>query len=305
MCDMSNQQSLSVLIRRFREIGLSPDARHGQNFLIDLNLLHLLARSADIQPNDVVLEIGTGTAGLTTLLAEQAAAVITVEIDSHLYGMAAETLIDCENVVMLKHDALKNKNRFDPRVIEAVQTALAAGADRNFKLVANLPYNVATPIITNLLDCEVLPTSMTVTIQKELADRILAAPRSKDYSSLSIWMQSQCSVELVRVLAPTVFWPQPKVTSAIIRITVDQEKRSQIPELRYFHQFVRAMFIHRRKFLRSNLLGAMKQHFGKPEADEVLAEMNFSGNTRAEEIDVPTMLAFCEAVRRRAPDWHL
>ena len=305
MVRMSNQQTLSVLQRRFAEIGLMPDARHGQNFLIDQNLLQLLLRAGDVQPNDVVLEVGTGTGGLTALLAEQAAAVITVEIDQHLHTLASETLLEADNVVMLQHDVLKNKNRFDPRVIEAVQHALSESPDRRFKLVANLPYNVATPVITNLLDCETVPVSMTVTIQKELADRILAPPRSKDYSSLSIWIQSQCETELVRVLAPSVFWPRPKVTSAILHIRVDEQKRQRIPERWYFHQFVRAMFIHRRKFLRSNLLGAMKRHFGKPEADEIMAEMGFSGNTRAEEIDVETMIAFCETVRRRASDWSL
>src|SRR3990172_10151931 len=105
-----------------------------------------------------------------------------------------------------------------------------------------------------------VPHSMVVTIQKELADRMSAVPSTKDYSALSVWMKSQCEVETVRVLAPSVFWPVPKVTSAIIRIVVDPEKRARIADLKYFHQFIKALFLHRRKFLRANVQAAMKRH---------------------------------------------
>lgn len=302
---MARNQTVSYLRQRFAEVGIQPDARHGQNFLIDMNLLRLLADAAELGPRDVVLEVGTGTGALTERMAERAAAVVTVEIDQHLHQLASEVLIDHENVVMLHQDALKNKNRLHPRVIEAVQTALAAEPGRQFKLAANLPYSVATPILTNLLACETTPVSMTATIQKELADRINARPSTSDYSSLSIWMQAQCDIEVVRVLPPQVFWPAPKVHSAIIKLTVNSEKRSRIPDLTYFHQVVRMMFIHRRKFLRSNLLGAMKNRLSKPEVDEVMAQLGFGPDTRAEQLDVETMLRLSEALRARAPDWKL
>ena len=302
---MARNQTVSYLRQRFAEVGIQPDSRHGQNFLIDMNLLRVLVDAAELGPSDVVLEVGTGTGGLTEIMAERAGAVVTVEIDQHLYQMAGEVLIDRENVTMLHQDALKNKNRFHPNVIAAVQEALVAEPGRQFKLAANLPYSVATPILTNLLSCEVLPVTMTATIQKELADRIAAPPSTSDYSSLSIWIQSQCDVEVVRILPPQVFWPAPKVYSAILHLTVNLEKRARIPELTYFHQFVRMMFIHRRKFLRSNLLGAMKNRLTKPEVDEVMRELEFAPNTRAEELDVETMIRLCEAVRRRAPDWKL
>lgn len=302
---MARNQTVSYLRRRFAEVGIKPDSRHGQNFLIDMNLLRLLADAAELGPQDVVLEVGTGTGALTDLLAERAGWVVTVEIDQHLYQLASEVLIDYDNVTMLQHDALKNKNRFHPNVMEAVGAALAAEPGRQFKLAANLPYSVATPILTNLLDCEHLPVSMTATIQKELADRIAAPPSTSDYSSLSIWIQSQCDVELVRVLPPQVFWPAPKVHSAIIKLTVNEEKRARIPDLKYFHQFVRMMFVHRRKFLRSNLLGAMKNYLDKPQVDEVMSELGFGPDTRAEQLDVETMIRLCEAVRARAPEWKL
>ncbi len=292
-------------MQRFREVGIQPATRHGQNFLIDLNLQELIVDSADLSFRDVVLEIGTGTGALTAIMAKRAGAVITVEIDGHLFELASELLLDCDNVTMLKHDALKNKNQFDPRVIEAIGEELAKDPERQLKLVANLPYNIATPVISNLLTCGHVPHLMVATIQKELGDRMVAKPWSKDYGALSVWMQCQAKTEIVRIMPPSVFWPPPKVESAIVRITVDPERRAAIPDLRYFHQFVKAIFIHRRKFLRANVVAAMKRHLSKEEVDEVLAEMDFKTDTRAEQLDVPTLLKLTELIRVRAPDWTL
>ena len=294
-----NRQSVSYLTRRFKEVGLRPDKRRGQNFLIDLNLIQLLANSAEVSDRDVVLEVGTGTGSLTGLLAPLAAVVVTVEIDSHLCQLASEELVDYDNVEMLHQDALKNKNNFDPRVLEAVQQHLDAAPERQFKLVSNLPYSVATPIIANLLSGDVTPTSMTVTIQKELADRILAGPGTKNYGALSIWMQSQCRVSLVRVLPPNVFWPRPKVDSAIIHIEVDSSLRDRIEDLNFFHQFVRSMFFHRRKFLRSVLISAMKGNLDKPAVDEIMDELGLAADSRAEQLDVERMLELSRAVQAR------
>ena len=292
-------------MNRFREVGIQPATRHGQNFLIDLNLQQLIVDSACLTSQDVVLEVGTGTGALTALMAKRAGAVITVEIDGHLFELASELLLEFDNVAMLKHDALKNKNQFDPRVIDAIGLELAKEPGRRLKLVANLPYNVATPIISNLLSCEYVPHSMVATIQKELADRIVAKPWSKDYSALSVWMQCQADAEIVRIMSPSVFWPPPKVESAIIRIIVNTERRAEVPDLRYFHQFVKSIFIHRRKFLRANVVAAMKKHLSKEEVDEVLTEMKFQPDTRTEQLDVPTLLRLTELIRTRAPDWKL
>ena len=174
-----HRQTISYLTRRFQEVGLRPDTRHGQNFLIDLNLVRILAEEAQLEPHDVVLEVGTGTGSLTAMLAERAGVVVTVEIDSHLHQMATEELAGCDNIVFLQQDALKNKNNFHPNVLETVRSQLAEDPRRRLKLVANLPYNVATPVLSNLLETDLVPFSMTATIQKELADRIVAQPRSK------------------------------------------------------------------------------------------------------------------------------
>jgi 16S rRNA (adenine1518-N6/adenine1519-N6)-dimethyltransferase len=299
------RQTKSFLIQRFREMGIAPATRHGQNFLIDLNLVELIVGAADLGENDVVLEVGTGTGSLTAMMAARAAAVVTVEIDGHLFELASEQLVDLPNVTMLHLDALHNKNRFDDRLMEEVGRQLATGPWHRLKLVANLPYNIATPVVSNLLLCPHVPHSMVVTIQKELADRITAHPSTKDYGALSVWIQSQCSAEIVRVMAPTVFWPEPKVTSAILRLVVDPERRTAIPDLRYFHQLTKALFLHRRKFLRANVLAAMKRHLTKPQVDELLDAMGFAADARTEQLDVATLLEFSERVRVAAPDWSL
>jgi 16S rRNA (adenine1518-N6/adenine1519-N6)-dimethyltransferase len=294
----SNRQTLSFLLKRLEETGIRPRGKYGQNFLIDLNLLQVLFEAAAVTGDDVVLEVGTGTGSLTALLARRAAAVVTVEIDPAMFQLASEELHRCDNVVMLQIDALKNKNHLNSAVLDAVAAQLAMAPGRRFKLVANLPYNIATPILSNLLREEMPPQSMTVTIQKELAERITALPGSKDYSALSIWIQSQCRVEILRVLPPSVFWPRPKVSSAFLQITLDESMRRRIPDRAFFQDFVRAMFLHRRKFLRSELLTVVKGRLDKPEVDAILAGLNLDGTVRAESLDVDAMLALCEAVRR-------
>ncbi len=292
----STRQTASFLVRRFREAGLTPDTRHGQNFLIDLNLLDLLVRTADVGHEDLVLEVGTGTGSLTARLAELAAAVITVERDPRLYELAADELADCTNVTMLRHDALKNKNHLHPNVLTAVCEQLAAAPARRFKLVANLPYNIATPVISNLLDADPVPVSMTVTIQKELAERITARPGTKDYSALSVWVQCQCDVEIVRLLPPTAFWPKPKVHSAIVHVVARPEKRNRIDDVARFHALVRSLFLHRRKLLRGVLSTASAANLEKAEADRILERLGIKPTARAEELDVETLLALCREI---------
>ncbi len=133
------------------------------------------------------------------------------------------------------------------------------------------------------------PVSMTVTIQKELAERIVAQPGTKDYGALSVWVQSQCRAQIVRLLPPEAFWPRPLVTSAIVHIEYEPEMRARIADLRFFHDFVRSMFFHRRKFLRSVLISAFKDDLEKREIDEILTDLrDFGADARAEQLSVET-----------------
>lgn len=300
---MSERQTARFLSDRLTAAGLTPQSHYGQNFLIDLNLVDLIARSAQMRPTDVVLEIGTGVGSLTTRLGDQAGQVITSEIDHHLFKLAQVQLAGYDNVTQIAGDALRNKHTLAPALMEAVRAAMAQIGDQaRFLLVANLPYNVATPIISNLLHETPMPSTLVVTIQKELADRLVASPATKDYGALSVWVQTLGTVELVRELPPQVFWPRPKVTSAVVRIDTQQQLRDQIPDPKFFHEFLRALFFHRRKFLRSVVCSATKNVLTKPQVDATLATLGFSPELRVEVLPVDEIGRLIEGFRRAIAD---
>ncbi len=294
---MTERQTLSFISKSLERAGLHPKTKYGQNFLVDLNLLDILIQGSDIQKTDVILEVGTGMGSLSKLMAPLAGAVVTVEIDRDLQALAAKELRGLKNITMLSCDALRNKNHMREDVLVAVRETLASIPNSKFKLVANLPYNVATPIISNLLTVDPFPDRMVVTIQKELAQRIVAEPGCKEYSALTIWMQSLCDCEILRILPPSVFWPSPKVDSAIIRITPNAAKRSRIVDLEYYHSRLRALFFHRRKFLRSQLFTATQDDLSKLQIDEILERLGLAPNLRAEQLSVEQIIELLEATR--------
>jgi 16S rRNA (adenine1518-N6/adenine1519-N6)-dimethyltransferase len=298
--NMSDRQTLSYLQQRFEAARIQPQPRFGQNFLIDLNLVEIIAKTADLGPRDVVLEVGTGMGSLTKLLAQKAGHVVTVEIDHHLAPLARQEFAEVENVTLLEQDALKSKNQLHPTIIETLRERVASIAGGRIKLVANLPYNIATPILSNLLDLEPWPVRMVATIQRELAERIVAKPHSKDYSALSIWMQAQCQVEIVRLMPSSVFWPRPRVESAILDIRPQKVLRDRIADRREFHELVRGIFLHRRKFLRSALFSAVKDRLDKPSVDEILSELELEATARAEQLSPLQMIELVDAVRQRS-----
>lgn len=298
----SNNQTRTYLMQRFETLGIHPRNKLGQNFLIDLNLLRLLRETAKLDKNDVVLEVGTGTGSLTGSMALEAAEVVTVEVDSVMHEMAKQEHWDKANIRFLLADILENKNRLNRQVLDVIREELAKSPGRKFKLCANLPYQIATPLMSNLLLTDIPPVSMTVTIQKEVGNRIAAKPGTKDYGALAVWMQSQCDCCLVRVMPPSVFWPRPKVDSAIVQVIYNPKKRGRIPDLIFFHDFVRALFFHRRKFLRSVLCSAFKNRVEKKTVDDILEEMNLKGEIRAERLPVKIILALSEKFRLLLPE---
>ncbi|MEM8671423.1 MAG: 16S rRNA (adenine(1518)-N(6)/adenine(1519)-N(6))-dimethyltransferase RsmA [Planctomycetota bacterium] len=293
-----SRQTATYLSQKLTAAGLRPVSRFGQNFLIDLNLVDLIARSAELENDDVVLEVGTGVGSLTTRLSDAAGAVLSVEIDNNLFQLASDELDGRLNVKLIHGDALRNKNSLRDDLMDQIHDAKSRLGDKSrFMLVANLPYNIATPIIGNLLHQTPPPDRMVVTIQKELADRIVASPGSKDYGALSVWVQSQCECEIVRYLPPTVFWPRPKVHSAILRMDLVPERRAQIADLKYFHQTVRALFFHRRKFLRSVVISAMKGRLDKAKIDQLLANLGYDETARAEQLSIEQIQELTETLR--------
>ncbi len=228
--------------------GASPRKRLGQHFLIDLNLMRLLVDSANITNNDIVLEVGCGTGSLTEALIEKAGMVIAVELDRTLAEIAQSRLANAENIELINTDILENKNTLSRTVTKALESARKKNQGRVL-LVANLPYNAASPTILNLVTGPMVADAMYVTVQKEVADRMTAGPASSDYGSLSIFLAAAGDVKTLRILKPTVFWPQPQVDSAMVKFVRDQEKLKRIENMEFFSQAVHLFMGHRRKTL--------------------------------------------------------
>ena len=290
----STRQTLSYLRNLFEERGIKPKNKLGQNFLIDLNLLDLLLRAAELTPEDLALEVGSGTGGLTARLAEQAGAVVSVEVDPAFASLTAEAVAERPNVVLLHADVLKNKNELSPAVLQAVADRGAKAGTKRTKLVANLPYAVAVPVLSNLLLSGVAVERIVVTVQWEIAERLLARPGTKDYGALAVLVQSLTNVELVRQLPPAVFWPRPQVSSAIVLVRPDAAKRRHVGDPLRFRNFLRDLYVHRRKNLRGALVSMPGARFGKPEVDARLAELGIEGTVRAEALGLEEHLRLCE-----------
>jgi 16S rRNA (adenine1518-N6/adenine1519-N6)-dimethyltransferase len=297
------RQTTAYLKRLFAQVGFTIDARRGQNFLVDLNLIDLLVRSAEIGPRDVVLEVGTGTGALTERLAAAAARVVSAEIDPRLAQLARDRLVDRDNVVLVEGDALAAKHRFAPPLLEALAAARSAAADGRFLLAANLPYCVATPVISNLLALPHPFDAAIVTVQREMAERMTAPAGTRSYNALSVWIGAQCRGEIIRVLPPSVFWPRPKVDSAIVRLDLDRGRRAAIGDLARFHDFVRDVFCHRRKLLRGVLLrmaGGKREEAARRTVEAAFAALGLGADARAEEIPPADFVRLAQAFEEAA-----
>jgi len=293
------RQTRSHLMELFARHGFHPRTDFGQNFLIDLNLVDVLAREGRLGPKDVVLEVGTGTGSLTAQLAAFAAEVITVEVDSRMVQLAHEVVDGFSNVTLLHQDALKDKNHLAPEVLELIAKRLEEVPGRRLKLVANLPFSIATPIVSNLVATEIDWERIVVTIQWELAERMTATPGTRDYGALSAWLQAQCHVKTLRRLPPTVFWPRPKVQSAIVRLVPDPAGRRRIIDRTFFLDFLRRGFHQRRKHFRGVLAGMYRKQISKPDIDSAMAETGIPEKTRAEQIDVAGLVELANRLYQR------
>jgi 16S rRNA (adenine1518-N6/adenine1519-N6)-dimethyltransferase len=210
--------------------------------------MRLLVNSANINSNDVVLEIGCGTGSLTGELVEKAGFVVAVELDRTLAGIAKNNLVKIDNIGLINVDILENKHTLNHDVIRALESARKKNNGR-FLLVSNLPYNIASPTMMNLLTGPLVADSMYVTVQKEIADRMTALPGSDHYSILSIFMNAAGDAEVIRILKPSVFWPRPQVDSAMVGFVRNREKIRRIKDIDLFIETVSLFMGHRRKTL--------------------------------------------------------
>jgi len=242
---MQTKQQIQKLLT---SAGTSVSKRLGQHFLIDLNLMRLLIASANINSNDIVLEVGCGTGSLTQAIAEHAGKTIAVEFDRKLAEIAERQLTGKKNVQTINTDILENKNTINPTILCAIESARKKHSGK-FLLVANLPYNTACPVILNLVAGPLVADAMYVTVQKEVASRMTATSGSKHYGTLSIFLTATGDVKTIRILKPTVFWPAPKVDSAMVSFIRDKRKASRIKNMELLSELVAFFMGHRRKTL--------------------------------------------------------
>ncbi|QEK13365.1 16S rRNA (adenine(1518)-N(6)/adenine(1519)-N(6))-dimethyltransferase RsmA [Crassaminicella thermophila] len=248
----------------------------GQNFLIDENILYKIIDGAEVNKEDMVIEVGPGIGTLTQALAEEANKVIAIEIDKNLLPILSETLGDKDNVEIVNEDVLKlNLHKLIEEKCEG----------KPVKVIANLPYYVTTPIIMKFLEEKVPVKNIVVMIQKEVADRMQAKPRSKDYGSLSVAVQYYCEPHIITKVPRSVFIPQPNVESTVIRLTVRDEPKVKVKDEKLLFAVVRAAFGKRRKTLLNALtnsgLGVDKEIIKK-----VLEESGIEGNRRGETLTI-------------------
>jgi 16S rRNA (adenine1518-N6/adenine1519-N6)-dimethyltransferase len=251
------------------EAGSHPRHRFGQNFMIDQNLVRLVAEAGEVARGDLVVEVGPGTGTLTEELLERSDDVVVVEIDRDLAAVLRRRLADRANFRLIEGDALAGKHELNAELLASLRGAATRG--RPAKLVANLPYNIASPLVIGLLIEGV--RLLAFTVQKEVADRLRAAAGGEAYGPLTVMVQLMARVELLRNLPPQAFWPAPKVDSALVRLTRDDRLGDSA---RPFGQFVHALFSFRRKTLRRALSQAGH------DADAALAATGFDGRLRPE-----------------------
>lgn len=251
--------------------------RFGQNFLIDEHVLEKIIESSGITKDDFILEIGPGIGTMTQYLAEAAREVAAVEIDSSLIPILKDTLKDWDNVSVINNDILKT---------DIKKIADEKNGGKPVKVVANLPYYITTPIIMGLFEKNVPVDSITVMVQKEVADRMQVGPGTKDYGALSLAVQYYAKPEIVANVPPNCFMPRPKVGSAVIRLTRHEVMPVETKDEKLMFSIIRASFNQRRKTLANGLKNSELLHFSKEEIEAAITACGWPLTIRGEALNL-------------------
>lgn len=280
---LGNPQNTIAVLNKYHFIF---QKRFGQNFLIDTHVLDKIVREAGITKEDFVLEIGPGIGTLTQYLCETAREVTAVEIDTNLVPILEDTLSSYDNVMIMNEDILK---------VDIAALALEKNGGNPIKVVANLPYYITTPIIMGLLESGVPLASITIMVQKEVAERMQAGPGTKDYGALSLAVQYYAKAEIVANVPLNCFMPRPNVGSAVIRLTRYAEPPVKVQNEKRMFAMVRASFNQRRKTLQNGLSHELSLHLTKEQVADALREMGLSESIRGEAL---TLAQFAELSNR-------
>jgi 16S rRNA (adenine1518-N6/adenine1519-N6)-dimethyltransferase len=280
-------------IEILQKYGFRFQKKFGQNFLIDPHVLEKIVRAADVNAEDCVVEIGPGIGTLTQYLAKYAREVCAVEIDKNLIPILTEdTLKDWDNVTVINEDCLK---------VDMNRLVEEHNGGRPVKVVANLPYYITTPILMELLEKHVPFASITVMVQKEVADRMQAGPGSKDYGALSLAVQFYTVPEIMANVPPNCFIPRPNVGSAVIRLTGrTEENRVRVKDEHLMFRLIRASFAQRRKTLMNGLKNSQELAYTKEEIETAIRDCGLPAAVRGEALTLEqfAQLADCFAKLR-------
>ncbi len=252
--------------------GFRFNKQFGQNFISDVNLLGAIVSDAGAGKEDAVLEIGAGAGALTRALAERCKKVVAFEIDKNLKPVLDEVLDGYENVETVFGDIMK----IPPELIDDKMA-------EEYKVVANLPYYITTPVIMNFVEKSTRVVSLTLMVQKEVAERLCSQPGTKDYGAVTVAVQAAANVKITRIVKRDMFFPSPNVDSAVVKIDIDKTKYF-IEDYALFRKTVKCAFAMRRKTLHNNLVGAFG--IGKDKADDILTKLNVSRDIRGEALGV-------------------
>ena len=267
---LGNPQNTIEILQKYQ---FSFQKKFGQNFLIDTHVLDKIIRAADIGKDDMVLEIGPGIGTMTQYLAEAAGKVIAVEIDRNLIPILQDTLDGYENVRLINEDVLK---------LDLRKLVQEENEGKPVKVVANLPYYITTPIIMGLFEGSVPVSSITVMVQKEVAERMKSGPGNKDYGALSLAVQYYADTYLVANVPPNCFMPRPKVGSAVIRLTRHERPPVETVDEKLMFDIIRAAFNQRRKTLTNGLNNSDKLDFPKETIVNTIERLGKGAGVRGE-----------------------
>ncbi len=270
MADLGIPQNTIAVLQKYN---FNFQKKFGQNFLIDTHVLEKIMDSAEITKEDCVLEIGPGIGTMTQYLAERAGHVVVVEIDKNLIPILEETLSAYDNVTIINNDILK---------VDINKLVEELNEGKPIKVVANLPYYITTPIIMGLFESHVPIKSITIMVQKEVADRMQVGPGTKDYGALSLAVQYYAKPEIVANVPPNCFIPRPGVGSAVIRLTRYEQPPVEVADEKRMFALIRASFNQRRKTLVNGLTNAPELGLSKESVAEALEKLGLSPTVRGE-----------------------
>ena len=269
---LSNPQ---VTIQTIKKYEFAFQKKFGQNFLIDDHVITKIINAAEITKDDLVLEIGPGIGTMAQYLAESAGKVIAVEIDKNLIPILGETLAEYDNVTVINEDILK---------LDINRLVEEENGGKPIKVVANLPYYITTPIIMGLFESHVPLQSITVMVQKEVADRMQVGPGSKDYGALSLAVQYYAKPYIAANVPPNCFIPRPGVGSAVIRLTRYEEPPVMVKDESLMFKLIRASFNQRRKTLQNGIANSPELPYSKAQVEKALEKMGLAANVRGESL---------------------